>query len=386
MSKVLVNETSLTGIADAIRSKNGTTDTYFPADMAQAILSLPSGGGGEGLPEEAFTITGTCDYRFASGGWDWFINEYGNQITTKDISSAQYMFSYCTLHSIPFDINGNKTSQYFSCNNMFGNSSLRSVPRLNIKPSSTQEMFSNCHYLRNIDESALEGIDWSRIDNTTSSYDCNRMKNFAYCSSLRSLPMEFLNHGNPAGPNSYSIYNYGFTNCYTLDEIVGLPNPHLNATWTSNAFNSTFSSCHRLKNMTFATPDGQPYVVNWKNQTIDLATNGVGYGGTVGNYTIYNSGITADKQVTDDATYQALKDDPDWFSTTIAYSRYNHDSAVATINSLPDTSAYLATAGGTNTIKFDGIAGSATDGGAINTLTEEEIAVATAKGWTVTLV
>jgi hypothetical protein len=65
------------------------------------------------------------------------------------------------------------------------------------------------------------------------------------------------------------------------------------------------------------------------------------------------------------------------------YSRYNHDSAVNTINSLPDTSAYLATAGGTNTIKFKGNAGSKTDGGAINTLTAEEIAVATAKGWTV---
>lgn len=67
-------------------------------------------------------------------------------------------------------------------------------------------------------------------------------------------------------------------------------------------------------------------------------------------------------------------------------SVYNHDSAVETINSLPDTSAYLASAGGTNTIKFKGDSGSATDGGAINTLTEEEIAVATAKGWTVTLV
>ena len=81
-----------------------------------------------------------------------------------------------------------------------------------------------------------------------------------------------------------------------------------------------------------------------------------------------------------------LKNDPDWFTCNVAYSRYNHDSAVATINSLPDTSAYLATAGGTNTIKFKGAAGEKTDGGAINTLTAEEIAVAAAKGWTVTLV
>ena len=63
------------------------------------------------------------------------------------------------------------------------------------------------------------------------------------------------------------------------------------------------------------------------------------------------------------------------------YSRYNHDSAVETLASLPDTHAY-----GTNTIRFRGASGSATDGGAINTLTEAEIAVAASKGWTVTLV
>ena len=102
--------------------------------------------------------------------------------------------------------------------------------------------------------------------------------------------------------------------------------------------------------------------------------------------TSFNSGITADKEVTDATTYAALKNDPDWFTCDVAYSRYNHDSAVATINSLPDTSAYLAANGGNNTIMFTGAAGSATDGGAINTLTQEEIAVATAKGWTVTLV
>ena len=92
------------------------------------------------------------------------------------------------------------------------------------------------------------------------------------------------------------------------------------------------------------------------------------------------------KLVNSAESYAALKNDPDWFTNKKEYSRYNHDSAVATINSLPDTSAYLATAGGTNTIKFTGAAGSATDGGAINTLTAEEIAVATAKGWTISLV
>ena len=36
-------------------------------------------------------------------------------------------------------------------------------------------------------------------------------------------------------------------------------------------------------------------------------------------------------------------------------------------------------------INFKGASGSATDGGAIDNLTEEEIAVATAKGWTVSI-
>ena len=123
----------------------------------------------------------------------------------------------------------------------------------------------------------------------------------------------------------------------------------------------------------------------WKNQAIDLGYY-VGYTDNSNKITANNSGITSSKEVTNATTYQTLKNNPDWFTTNVAYSRYNHDSAVRTINSLPDTSAYLATAGGTNTIKFTGAAGSKTDGGAINTLTAEEIAVATAKGWTVTLV
>ena len=65
-------------------------------------------------------------------------------------------------------------------------------------------------------------------------------------------------------------------------------------------------------------------------------------------------------------------------------SVYNYNSAVETINSLPDTSAFLAEVGGTNTIIFYSDQGANTEGGAIGNLTAEEIAVAAAKGWTVT--
>lgn len=47
MANVLVNESSLTAIGNAIREKNGETTLYKPAEMATAIQALTTGGGGE---------------------------------------------------------------------------------------------------------------------------------------------------------------------------------------------------------------------------------------------------------------------------------------------------------------------------------------------------
>lgn len=38
-----IRKSLLTGIANAIREKNGSSDTYTPADMAGAILAIESG-------------------------------------------------------------------------------------------------------------------------------------------------------------------------------------------------------------------------------------------------------------------------------------------------------------------------------------------------------
>ena len=356
--------------------------TYKSSEMAQAIDDiLPS------PPEEAFVISGDCQYRFANNGWNWFIEKYGNKITTKDISNASYMFYNCTtITEMPFDLNFDSSSSYHSlisifyyCNN------LTQVPKLNnVKVYDTSKIFYNCNNLRTIPDYIADTWDWSYVEKQTSQYSGNQNEMFESCYSLRSVPMNLIKSGNPYAYYGYSYYNYGFFHCYALDELINLPVPYTKATWTSNTFYNTFYNCSRLKNITFALNNGVPYTVTWKSQVIDLSDY-VGYINNKSFILNYNSGITKDKEVKDDATYQALKNDPDWFTTNVNYSRYNHDSAVATINSLPDTSAYLATAGGTNTIKFKGQAGASTDGGAINTLTEEEIAVAAAKGWTVTL-
>lgn len=420
MSKYVIDSSTLTSIADAVRTKGGTTDPIVVSDIPTAIANLPSGGnpviteltvtqngtytasdGVDGYspvtvnvpqdgspPESAFVISGDCSYRFAYSGWDWFIEKYGGRITTKDISNASSMFnSSKKITKVPFDLNFDSSSSYHNLINIFnGCYNITQLPKLNnVKVYDTSKIFYNCNNLRTIPDYIADTWDWNYLESQTSQYSSNQNEMFESCYSLRSIPMNLIKSGNPYVYYGYSYYNYGFFYCYALDELVNLPIPYTKATWTSNAFNNTFYNCSRLKNITFALNNGVPYTVTWKSQVIDLSTN-IGY--APNDYTIlnYNSGITAKKRVTNNTTYQALKNDPDWWTRDVNYSRYNHDSAVATINSLPDTSAYLATAGGTNTIKFKGAAGSATDGGAINTLTEEEIAVAAAKGWTVTLV
>ena len=153
--------------------------------------------------------------------------------------------------------------------------------------------------------------------------------------------------------------------------------------------------CDRLKEFTFETnDDGTPKTARWAYQNLKCDRIGYGYGvgakGVGSLYELYkwnkNCGITGDDRVVDESSYNQLKDSENWWSNFEEYSRYNHDSAVNTINSLPDCSAYIEEIGdGTNTITFRAEVGSATDGGAVGNLTEEEIAVAAAKGWTVSL-
>lgn len=384
MSKVSINETTLTAIGDAIRAKTGKSGLIAPGSMPDEIASITGGGGGD-IEVEPIVLTGDCQYGCSGGMSGTYIKLFGNTVSTNNITRASNMFFKCGTETIPFELNFN-TSSRINVEQMFYGSNLRELPKINqpFKVDYTcRYLFADSKYLREIPKEYGE-LDWSY--GQTYQY-ANYSYPFYDCRSLRSIHPLFLNNYNCGATSTYSTqYNYMFNYCFVLDEAVGVAVTPV--TFTSNAFSYTLSNCYRLKRFAFMTnDDGTAKTANWRVQLIDFSPQ-VGYGVSTGKNNIttnYNSGITADKEVKDDATYQALKNDPDWFTCDIAYSRYNHDSAVETINSLPDTSAYLAANGGTNTVKFKGASGSATDGGAINTLTEEEIAVATAKGWTVTL-
>ena len=398
----------LSAIGNAIRAKTGGTELLTLDAMPNEIASIQTGGGGEIQP---MVLTGDQDYGCSGSIAANYINLYGNTISTKDLANTTYMFYKYQNERIPFEINyrlgvSSNTSYIFS-----DAEKLTQLPVMNnLKVYNLNNFCSGCYRLKEIPEDFFDSWDFTGLTTATNAYigECGSM--FSYCYSLRSLPLKIFKYMNPKINTSYYQYfYYGFSSCYVLDELADLPLPYT-AAQNSNMFNTTFNKCYRLKKVTFALQeDGSPMVVSWKSQTIDLSTIGhepansqadsETWSETIiqqacNNSAIlrYNSGITADKIICNVATYALLKDDPDAFCVNSKttnkgyYSRYNKTSAIETINSLPDTSAYLATAGGTNTIKFLGNSGASTDGGAINTMTEEQIAVATAKGWTVTFV
>lgn len=445
--KYLVKGSTLKRLADIVRHKIGKNVSMTLEQMGNYIFGIT--GDGSSIPTDGILITGDASYLFADDLGDGFIEAAGDRIYTENLTDVSYMFSgSANLTSFPFTLNAlgplNASGVFKDCTsltnvdeNMIGlqghikdmdygfynckaleslsgltfNSddaynyihlfykcyNLKEIGYLeNMKPNNLKGMFGDCRNLRefpeiiNFDGSALHSKDLTSADTNSIFYDCY---------SLRSIPEDFLREVYAAGTTTYNsahLYNMCWC-CYALDEIRGVS--PLTGTIKSNMFKYSFANCHRLKELTFATQeDGTPYEVEWSGQIIDLsgesASSEIGYVylGSESNILNYNSGITSDKKVSNAETYAALKNDPDWWAASYLYSRYNHDSAVNTINSLPDTSAYLASinAGQTtnlhgNWIKFRAIQGRDTDGGKIGNLTAEEIAVATAKGWTVTL-
>lgn len=380
----------LSAIGDAIRAKTGKSDLLTLEQMPVEIAAIETGGSGE-----EYVLTGDCKYKFANSTIPTYsgstipnevkaarqnLQELMSMVKrTEGITNATNMFHANTLITeIPFDINLVESGA--GCAYLFsGVKGITTLPKVNGTATNVNNLLSGCNNLK--DANGLKDLEITD--------SANRGYGFQNCYNLRSIPSEFLKRygKGTATSNSYIPGYNPFYLCYLLDEVVDFG--VTTATYTSAKFSNIAYYTFRLKKWTFETnEDGTPLTANWHTQTLDFSQY-VGY--------VYQASSTfkdrcpdfynLDTKITNDTTYASLKDNPDAWTELLAYSRYNHDSAVETINSLPDTSAYLAAnSGKTNTIKFKGSAGSSTDGGAINTLTEEEIAVAAAKGWTVSLV
>ena len=382
----------LNAIGDAIRAKNGSEDKYTLDGMVTAIGAIETGGGGEEyFTDEELVFTGNLSYLFSHNKWKNILEKEKSRIKIKNPSNITSVFQASDIEDFSYiTIEGDgktacpATSLFGDCYN------LKKLPKINniyINANQSSGIFNYMYNFTDADE-LIKFYDNCTFSNAT-------MQGFSLGGNMYSLRnidavMPYIKkaYANYASGANYGAFCYNY---YALDEINNIP--ILGGTRTSNGFSQTFNNTARVKNITFETnEDGTPIIAQWKSQTIDLVTYNAPVGVFYNSYPIsyltgYSSGITAaDKAPTADfQTFSAfIEANPDnWWTDDVYWSRYGKTSAINTINSLPDTSAYLASAGGTNTIKFKGVAGSSR-GDRINSMSAEEIAVATAKGWTVT--
>ena len=397
MAIKIINDEYLSAIGAAIRSKNGTEETYKPSEMAAAIEAIE--GGGDSIPEELLNISGSANYLFANRNWDKFIEQYGDKITTTDITGCKYAFHSAPFTTIPFSINYKKNASP-DCERMFyNNKNLTHLPTFTGNPQVLNDtwMFVGCNSLVEIPDSFYKTFDFSYLEEV----EKDRSAMFQNCYALRSFPIGMLKHDLQTKTDiSIMIYSGLCVDCRSLDRLDNIPVMYKNTGITTNMFYGAFRNMFRLKSFTFETnADGSAIVAKWSGQVID-GKSWYNYGGGADKYLYWgatdNSNIsftrlpayfTEETRIYNDATYQALKDNEDRWTQDLTYSNFNKNSAIATINSLPDTSAYIKSSKGTvNIISFNGASGSKTDGGAIEDLTNSQIAVAAAKGWTVSLI
>ena len=381
----------LNAIGDAIRAKTGGTEKLTLDQMPTEIASITTGE----VATINYAITGDCGSRFSTNKGNIIFNELKDyfNFSSSNITNAQSMFyNSSELTEVPFELNFNSDTAVSLKSIFSGCKALKNIPKMN---NCVVNDLSYAFGIGSIREFPEDFYSWFSFRSNSGGLKMESI--FQSCYSLRKVPLEFFSLKDKSSTdiigstNGASIYYGGaFSSCIALDEIVGLPvmdELGIGGYETTNNmyYSSTFSNCSRLSRLTFIYENNKGTGYWAAKQVIDLS-NFVGYlqnTSAYRNYLLtYNSGITLDKEVTDDTTYQALKGDPDWWTCNMAYSRYNKTSAIETINSLPDSKNNSAT----NMIKFRGEAGSATSGGAINTMTETQIAVATAKGWTVSFV
>ena len=390
-----------------LKDKSGTEITYNNVDVISIPLADGSGNFDFGLTDDELTMKATTNLFY---GWDWFLDKYKNRI--KIILS--YWSCGSMFQTYKEDLNTMKCIEYVpgeSCfmERLFSDYRGKRLPVpiwVGIKPiMSFNGTFSGCYNLTDTEiKSFLSHFNFSGLTNASFS------GSFEECRSVRNINSILAQLHNQCKDfvGGYTIIQNLCKQTSVADELVGLPVPCGDVAYDSQKVPSILSldnmveGASRAKKITFATKtDGTPCIVKWTGKTISL-TNQVGYITAENNILDHSSvhGITQEKRVSDAATYEALKNDPDYYvysqatqtydgnqvNVGLLYSRYNHTSAVETINSLPDCSAYCAEKNTTNTIKFKKYSGALTDGGGINTLTAEEIAVATNKGWTVSLV
>lgn len=429
MSKVYLEDSVLTDIADAIREKTGGSGTITPANMPTEIGSI-SGGGGEPIVVDRWitSMSGglferlVVDNNVTFSGINLFnlidlmknINknffsqqEYenlanqlvlklakklelfsgGTRIDNRHCFPQAYSTGSLFIWSNPYTIDNFDVSNFFIFPETSGKSvSVDGYYFLLNRPSAYNE--SNLRNYLNYTRPIIKNIsdtnniwrDWC-IANSGVRISSGGAWGIISCWGqwyLNDLPegyVEWLKFVSNINIGNYSDYlNFLYYECYKL-KTAYIP------VVSFSSFNAGVRNTPRLRHILFVQK-GKGYISN----SASLSMAGAGYNRTSGNVTNKQDVCPDAKKIYDATTYEALKNDPDAWASGLEWSFYGHSAAAETINSLPNQNPCPDGYNRPCTIIFEQNSGLNTDDGPISNLTAEEIAVATEKGWTVTLV
>lgn len=325
---VVVLDDTLTDIADAIRGKNGSSDTYKPGEMADAIDDIPVGSlgiprevspsGVFQMPSTAFVYTLPANAADVGQGALSDAFKEDSSITGLDCGSltaisgsyAMYQICYsCTnLASVDLDSvitvsGGNALQSAFyrapltsfsmdSLTTISGGSglsnvcdtctSLSSVNLRNLKTvgfRALQNAFSNCY--------SLKTLDLSSITTVTSDYVF-----YAICNNCRDLESVDLSGVVATG---VSGFQQAFAGCTKLASVSLDSVSNVGA----SAFVMTFSGCTSLRTLSFPslTPNSfggntNPFnnmLINCSGVTVHFPAS---IQSTIGNWTSVTNGFS----------------------------------------------------------------------------------------------
>ena len=393
-----------------LRDGSGVETIYNNVDTITVPLANGSGTFTYGLTDEELTFSGDLTYLNYKNNNRAFLPQFQDRITFENVENVSYAFAYCPatldlsqchVYSSNADASISDGMRVLNCCDysysipyfhgvVAGTDFIGTTFNGILSPTTYLERLANISGITNRNISAnifinqLNFIPYGTLGPST-------LDGIKVVRDLTGLAEFWEDKYQSVYNNSLSISTLASARGLEFLDTLAIPLYHkiYDSLIVSNNLYLYIENCYHLKDILFLTNNGTPYKLKARNKYISLTTQ-FGYGGDFTQY-------LGNKKVYDATTYETWKNDPDWFAygTTyvsyvnksgstvnitqqLGYSRYDHDSAVRTINTLPDT-----TDTGTNTITFKSYQGAFTDGGAIENLTEAEIAVAVSKGWNV---
>lgn len=236
MAVAVIDEQSLVDIADAIRTKNGTENTYKPSDMANAILDI----------EVGITPTGTLDIT-ENGAYD--VTEYASaNVNIASSGGGDDVAGAIVDRTITEFVNSGATK--------VGEYALRGCTKLkNVDvPNATsvgQYAFAGCSVLANVNMPLVESLGQYTFN------QCNKLMD-VYLPSLTSVTTNAFRDAQYVEvidlPKVTSILAQAFYGCRGLKALI-----LRSETMVTLANTSAFTTCYRIlgtKNSGF-NPNGE---------------------------------------------------------------------------------------------------------------------------------